>query len=86
MSLQKADDHDRGLQGRAERMLVGVPGLCLPHMVAEHSLGTEQGVKWPKDLGHWSQESLSPWLPEVGTQPINPLKRLEPGSVESALD
>lgn len=53
MSLKKIDDHYRGWQERAERMLVGIPGFHCPIVVAEHSQGKGRGMaSGLKELGH----------------------------------
>lgn len=47
MSLKKVDDYDMGLHETAKGMLMGVLGLHLPQVVAEHCLERGQCQEGP---------------------------------------
>lgn len=74
MSLKKVDDCDLGLHETAKGMLMGVLGLHLPQVVAEHCLEWGQWQEGPWLLASLGRGVLAPSLPGTNTQPLHLLK------------
>lgn len=64
MSLKKVDDYDMGLHETAKGMLMGVLGLHLPQVVAEHCLERGQWQEGPWLLASLGRGVLAPSLLE----------------------